>query len=121
MTNDPAGPCPAATDDMVLTINPEATASANADDVVCAGFDYTLAGSRGGSATSSTWSTSGTGTFDDVSIVAATYTPSAADIVAGSVTLTITTNDPAGPCPAAVDDMVLTISTNATTSAADGV
>ncbi|MBN4072204.1 gliding motility-associated C-terminal domain-containing protein [Flavobacteriales bacterium AH-315-E23] len=116
-SNDPAGPCPAAVDFMIMTIDPEATASAGPADVVCATFPYTLAGARGGSAVSSTWTTSGTGTFDDASIVGATYTHTAADILMGSVTLTITTNDPAGPCDAAVSTMILTISTNATTSA----
>jgi len=68
-----------------------------------------LSGSRGGSATSSTWTTSGTGTFNDVTIVNAVYTPSAADITAGTVTLTITTNDPVGTCTAVSDVMILTI------------
>ncbi|MBI2271307.1 MAG: hypothetical protein HYU69_13270, partial [Bacteroidetes bacterium] len=116
-TNDPAGPCPAASDAMVLTINPVATASAGADATICSGSTYVLSGSRGGGATSSTWTSSGTGTFDDASIVGATYAPSAADITAGTVTLTITTNDPVGPCPAASDAMVLTINPVATASA----
>ncbi|MGN6401088.1 MAG: hypothetical protein ACTHMD_11580, partial [Flavisolibacter sp.] len=47
---------------------------------------------------------SGTGSF-----VGNVYTPSAADIAAGSVTLTYTTNDPTGPCPAVHDAMILTI------------
>ncbi|HEX5001192.1 MAG TPA: PKD domain-containing protein [Bacteroidia bacterium] len=112
-TNDPAGPCPAATDEMVLDINPAATVSAGADASICSGGVYTLSGSRGGSATSSTWTSSGTGTFDNATIVNATYTPSAADIAAGVVTLTITTDDPAGACPAATDNMVLTINPGA--------
>src|SRR5690606_6904917 len=39
--------------------------------------------------------------------VTAVYTPSAADITAGSVTLTLTTNDPVGPCDAASDTVVI--------------
>ncbi|MBL7889079.1 MAG: proprotein convertase P-domain-containing protein, partial [Bacteroidia bacterium] len=116
-TNDPAGPCPAATDNMVVTINPGATASAGSNQTICAGSTVTLTGSRGGAATSSTWTSSGTGTFANATLVNTTYTPSAADIAAGTVTLTITTNDPAGPCPAATSSLVVTINPAATANA----
>ena len=116
-TNDPVGPCLIITDTMVLSIDPAATVAAGADDVVCAGFAYTLAGSRGGSALSSTWTTSGSGAFADVSIATTSYTASAADVLAGFVTLTITSDDPAGPCPSVSDAMILTINTDAITSA----
>ncbi|MBI2968427.1 MAG: hypothetical protein HYY40_11545, partial [Bacteroidetes bacterium] len=58
-TNDPAGPCPAVSDPMTLTINPAATVSAGADAAICSGSTYIVAGSRGGGSTSSTWGTSG--------------------------------------------------------------
>jgi len=118
-TNDPdgAGPCLAAVDSMVLTIDPIATVSANIDDVICSGSTYVLTGSRGGGASSSTWSSSGDGGFDDVSIVGAEYTPGVADIAAGTVTLKITTDDPAGPCLVVADSMVLTIEPIATVTA----
>ncbi|MBI2967371.1 MAG: T9SS type A sorting domain-containing protein [Bacteroidetes bacterium] len=116
-TDDPAGPCLSVTDNMMLTIDQAATASAGVDGTICEGSSYTLSGIRGGSATSSTWSTSGTGTFDDNTLLGAVYTPSAGDISAGTVTLTLTTNDPAGPCLAASDNMVLTINLAATVSA----
>ena len=118
-TDDPAGPCGTATDDMVLTIDPSATADAGDDATICEGSTHQLAGGFGGSATSITWTTSGSGTFDDDTQTDATYTPSAADITAGSVTLTITTDDPAGPCGPATDDMVLTIDPAATADAGD--
>ncbi len=116
-TNDPAGPCSSATDNMVLTISPGATASAGPAATICAGTTYSLPGSIGGSAVTVTWTTSGTGTFSSTTSVTPTYTPSAADIAAGTVTLTITTNDPAGPCPAATANMVLTINPAATVNA----
>jgi len=105
------------TDDVVITVNEAATASAGVDASICEESTFTASGSRGGSAGTSTWTTSGTGTFDDATIVGATYTPSSADIAAGSVTLTITTDDPAGPCNAATDAMTLTINAIATASA----
>jgi len=97
---------------MTLTINPVATVSANVDDTICEGSTYTLSGSIGGGASSITWTTSGSGTFDDTTLLAATYTPSAADILAGSVILIITTDDPPGPCNVAVDSTVLVISSD---------
>jgi hypothetical protein len=109
-TNDPEGACPAVQDGMIVTINPPATANANVDQTICAGSTVTLAGSVGGGASSGTWSTSGTGSFDPSAITLnAVYTPSAADVTAGTVTLTLTTNDPEGACPAVSDAMVVII------------
>ena len=65
---------PADIDDMVLTINQDATTSAGADDNICDGDTYTLSGTMGGGASSITWTTGGTGTFDNVSSATATYT-----------------------------------------------
>lgn len=108
-TNDPAGPCPSVSDNVVITINAVPTADAGASQTICAGSSATLAGILGGSASSATWTTAGDGTFNDATSVNATYSPGAADIAAGSVTLTITTNDPAGPCTATNDNVVITI------------
>ena len=117
-TDNTPGPCIAVSDQMVITINPRATANANSDQSVCAGSpDVTLAGSIGGSATTATW-TGGTGTFNpDNTSLTAVYTPSAAEITAGTVTLTLTTDDPAGVCAAATDQMVITIRPSATANA----
>ena len=99
----------AATFDFLTCTNPP-TASASATASVCAGLTYTLNGSIGGGATSGTWSTSGTGSFNNTAYgVGTTYTPSAADAAAGSVTLTLTTDDPFGPCVAASASTTLTI------------
>lgn len=116
-TNDPAGPCPAATDQMVITINPVATVNAGPDQTICSSSTVTLAGSVGGSASSGSWSGGG-GTYSpNANTLTATYTPSAAEITAGTVTLTLTTNDPAGPCTAVTDQVVITINPAATANA----
>jgi len=94
-----------------------ATATAPATAAICSGTDYVLSGSFGGGATSATWSTSGTGTFDNTAVGTGTiYTPSAADIAAGTVTLTLTTNDPdgTGACQIATASTVVTINTTPT-------
>ncbi|MES2590353.1 MAG: choice-of-anchor L domain-containing protein [Bacteroidota bacterium] len=93
-----AGPCSAVNDDVVITINQLPTANAGSSQTVCKGTSITLNGSIGGSATSGTWS-GGTGTYSpDNTTLNAVYTPSTAEYTSGSVGLTLTTNDPAGPC-----------------------
>ncbi len=112
-TNDPEGPCPAVSDYMKIIIKPIATVNAGDDKAVCANSpSVTLAGSVGGAAISGTWS-GGTGTFNpNATTLNAVYTPSLAEIAAGMVTLTLTTNDPEGPCPAVSDTMKITINSN---------
>ena len=69
-----------------------------------------MAGSKGGSATSVTWSAP-SGSFSDSSSLTSTYTPSIVSDNVETVVLTLTTNDPdgAGPCQAASDTMTVTV------------
>ncbi len=106
------------TDDVIVVFFSPPTVSAGADKATCAGSTATMAGTRGGSATSATWTTSGNGTFSNATSNTAVYTPSANDIAAGSVTLTYTTNDPTGPCGPVSDQMTLTINPAPTTAVA---
>ena len=87
------------------------TASAGADATICAEKIYKLSGTFGGAATSITWKTTGTGSFDNPLLPTATYRSSLADVLAGTVKLIICTNDPDGngPCLAKADTMVLTM------------
>ena len=107
------GPCPPMNDQMTVTIGQAATVNAGPDQITCASTNpLQLAGSIGGSATSATWSGGAGGSFSpDANTLSATYTPNAADLAAGKITLTLTTNDPAGPCPAVSDQMVITFDT----------
>lgn len=110
-----AGSCAGETFQLVVTVNPSATANAGSNQVVCASSPaVNLAGSIGGAATSATWS-GGSGTFiPNSTTVNAIYTPSSGEITAGTVTLTLTTNDPdgTGPCVAATSSMTITINQN---------
>jgi hypothetical protein len=92
---------------VILANNRAATANAGTPQTICAGGTVTLAGSIGGSATSSTW-TASSGTFSNASSLTSTYTPS---ITNGTVTLTLTTDDPdgAGPCGAAIATVIITV------------
>jgi hypothetical protein len=114
-TNDPAGPCPAVNATRTINVTQAATANAGAAQTVCAGGSITLAGTIGGSAATITW-TAPSGTFSDLTSLTSTYTPS---IISGTVTLTLTTNDPdgAGPCTAAISTVVITVNAVATLNA----
>ncbi|NCA86066.1 MAG: T9SS type A sorting domain-containing protein [Clostridia bacterium] len=62
---------------------------AGADDQICEGNTYSLNATALNYETI-VWQTSGSGTFDDITTLNPTYTPSADDIAAGQVTLTVT-------------------------------
>ncbi len=84
-------------------------ADAGSDIAICPGDVVNLTGTiTTGTAISQTWSTSGTGTFDDNTILTPIYTPSAADESSGSVTLTLLA-DATSPCPQASSTINITI------------
>jgi gliding motility-associated-like protein len=97
---------------MQLVVNDAATVSAGVDQIICETDLVTLSGVIGGGATSATWASTGTGTFDDNTNLNTTYTPSAADIAAGNVALTLITDDPDGPGPCSVQSSALTVTIN---------
>ncbi|MBI4750657.1 MAG: PD40 domain-containing protein [Acidobacteria bacterium] len=86
------------------------TVTAGSDQTVCtSSLPATLAGSIGGSATMGTWSGGG-GTFNPgPTALNARYMPSASEIAAGIVTLTLTTNDPGGVCSPVSDTVTIFI------------
>lgn len=98
-----------------VTSYPVATANAGTAQTICVGSTVNLSGSIGGAATSATWSAP-SGSFSNINSLTSNYTPS---ITSGSVTLTLTSNDPTGPCSAAVSTVVITIN-NVTASTVSG-
>ena len=94
-----------------VNVTPAATASFPAATAAsCGASPYQLAGTVGGSATAGTYTSSGTGTFSpNATTLNATYTPSAADVAAGSVTITLTSTA-TGTCPAATATLALSLS-----------
>ena len=87
-----------ATATMTISLLKARFLNAGADAIICeSAGTYTISGATAQFATSYLWSTSGTGTFDDATLLNPVYSPSAADISAGSVTLTITVAS-ASPC-----------------------
>ncbi|RKX84697.1 MAG: hypothetical protein DRP58_06865, partial [Spirochaetes bacterium] len=101
-------PCSNSDDDFfTLTFEDATTADAGADESICAGSTITISSASSNSSTL-LWSSSGTGGFTSGTTLTPTYAPSAADIAAGTVTLTLNaTGTP--PCSDATDDMILTI------------
>ncbi|MGI6343425.1 MAG: PKD domain-containing protein [Bacteroidales bacterium] len=90
-----------------IVVHPLPTAYAGANAAICANGTYTINDSDTTNSIGVTWTTDGTGTFDDVNILHPTYTPSNADTTNGSVTLTITAEG-IPPCEIATSSMVLT-------------
>jgi gliding motility-associated-like protein len=109
LTSTNNGACPAVNDAMVITITNAPVANAGTNQTVCANNAAVTLNGSVSTAAGGVWSTSGTGTFSpDSTALNATYTPSAADTAAGTVTLTLTTTGN-GSCLAATGQVVITI------------
>ena len=108
LTTDAPGTCLAVVDSVIITLDPLPTVDAGTAQTICADDIATLAGSIGGGATSSTWTTNGTGTFSNAASLTSTYNPSTADSTAGTVKLYLTTDAP-GTCLATVDSVIITL------------
>ncbi len=103
------GGCGLVTRGGTITVNVPATADAGPDQSICALGSATLAGSVGGSAVSGSWSGGGGSYVPNANALNAVYTPSGAERAAKTVTLTLTTNDPAGVCTAVSDNVTISI------------
>ncbi len=103
------GVCQPSVDEVLITVNPLAVAYAGPDDTLCPNtLSYTLTAATASNYDHLHWTSTGTGYFDDISIQNPTYYPSAGDVLAGSVELTLTAYG-LSPCPPASDNMILLI------------
>ncbi len=108
LTTTGNGNCLAANDAVVITITPAPTVNTGADATVCANAPQVTLGGSFTVATGATWS-GGAGTYlPNANTLNAVYTPSLAEIAAGSVTLTLTSTGN-GLCTAVNDAMVITV------------
>jgi hypothetical protein len=110
------GVCDTLKDYVDVVVNTPATANAGSNATICQGSTYTLSTSTATNYTSLLWTTSGTGIFNNSTTLHPIYTPSASDITAGTVTLTLTAYS-TSPCANATSSMVLTIGKSPTASA----
>jgi hypothetical protein len=111
-TSDPdgAGGCPAVSSQMTLNLRPKATVNAGSDTTLCASDVIQMKGTYGGSATSVSWSGGGGSFSPNNGFPNGIYNPTNAELLNGTpIILTLTTNIPNAYCPAAVDQMSLTI------------
>ncbi|MCX6269791.1 MAG: gliding motility-associated C-terminal domain-containing protein [Bacteroidetes bacterium] len=102
-------PCGEVIDTVKVTISPATVAYAGPDDTICGNQSFTIGLANAQNANAVHWSASGTGTFDDSTLLHPVYTPGSADITAGFVTLSITAINPSGVCSDSTDSMLLTI------------
>ena len=117
MTTAANGLCQAYSDQMTVTISPAPIANASVDQTVCADIAAVPLNGSVITATGGTWTTSGSGTFSpDNNTLNASYVPTTADTIAGSVTLTLTTTGN-GTCNAYTDDVLITFTTAPTVNA----
>lgn len=108
-TNDPAGPCPPANDELLLTVLPPVEVDAGADDAICENGSFALDGRISGGVNTGAWSDGGAGgTFiPNAGALNAAYLPP--QDFQGQITLTLNSDAPGGPCPAASDELILTV------------
>jgi gliding motility-associated-like protein len=100
--------CPAEFESVPVIVSNVPIVSAGADQSICASSPETFLNASFQYATGITWS-GGNGTFNpNNTSIYASYTPTPAELAAGSVTLTITTNGSGGGCTAATDNITIT-------------
>jgi hypothetical protein len=104
----------AVADTMMLNFQQPSTAFAGENTSMCSGSVYTNMGATATNYTQLNWTTSGTGIFSNPAVMYADYTPSAEDIAAGSVTLTLAASNQS--CQAAVSSKTLTINASPSTN-----
>lgn len=100
------------TDQMILTINKQASITPLDGITVCAGTDVEIT-AVASDYTSVEWVSSGTGAFTDPAALITTYQPSPEDITAGNVTLTVNVGSaaPCGPVSQNIDVTILPLAT----------
>ena len=108
--------CRGDTVSVTITVDPEVTVDAGSDETVCSTAEVALSGSISGGVDSGSWSSSGDGSFVDASDGAdssfdnaVTYVPGPNDRSGGTVTLTLTSDDPEGECSEESDTITITI------------
>ena len=114
LTANPLAPCTGpAIDAMQLNITRSPQVYAGNDVSLCPVAPYTTSTATASFYSTVQWATNGTGSFSNTSTTVTTYTPSAADIANGNVTLTLT-GFANSPCSSFSDDMVLLLSNEPT-------
>ena len=100
-------PCGTAVDEIIISFGGSSFVNAGPDDQLLPGQTaYELSAATSTSGIAISWSSSGDGTFANNAILNTTYYPGPNDLLAGIMTLTLSSNDPLA-CEAISDAMVL--------------
>ena len=110
------GNCLAESDDVVITINPNPIVNAGPNLTACANNPAVNLGGTVTIATGGTWSGGAGSYFSSAADLNAVYTPTNAEITAGTVTLTLSSTGN-GACTASTDDLIITITDAPTVNA----
>ncbi|MBI4944760.1 MAG: PKD domain-containing protein, partial [Bacteroidetes bacterium] len=102
------GTCNVVRDTMLVAITPAPTVDAGLDQTVCANNAVITLNGSFTTSSGAGWTTLGSGIFSDTANMSATYTPSAADTAARSVTIILTSTGN-GLCNAVRDTMLIDI------------
>jgi len=102
------GVCQVDADVVNIIVSQPVMVDAGADAIICEGSSHSLVSASASNFSSLFWTSSGTGIFDDPTILNPVYTPSPTDITNGTVALTLTATGNE-PCPEVSDQMILTI------------
>ena len=102
-------PCSNDTSHMLLAIEPQVLVNAGNGLVTCGQTPVVISGSSASYYRSLFWTTSGSGVFNDPTILHPTYTPGTSDVNTGSVFLTLHATS-AEPCEPDSSRVLLTIS-----------
>ena len=106
-SSDPSGPCPAEAISFQVVVNAQATADAGSYNSICENGTIQLNGTVGGAASTGSWTSSNGGSFSDPNSLTSNYSPPIG--FTGTIVLTLTTNDPPGPCNPETDTVTITI------------
>lgn len=121
LTTNAPGSCPAASLTRTITVNTAVTVDAGGPNTACQSASPTAIQLTGasitGGTTNGTWTiiTGGGSLNNPTNLAAASYTP--ATNFSGTVTLRLTSDDPAGPCGAVSDDRIITVNPAPTANA----
>lgn len=105
-------------DETILTVEAQSTVNAGSDMTICANENVNLSASLFGFG--GIWSSSGTGTFDNIANINAVYTPDANDITNGSVQLTLSSVG-GGYCSSVTDNVFITINSGIVVNAGPNI
>jgi len=104
------GSCAPVSDNMTLTVTPKPVVDAGSDEETCEGVAIDLSGATAPATASEysslLWTTSGTGSFSNNTVLNPVYTPGVGET--GNITLTLTANGN-GSCDPVQDQMTLTV------------